>query len=304
VDLSLTRRLLIPSSFRRLLVRTCRTHSLLHMGEVSAKNPRQLAADLFLLSYLSCPEKSLDAGNMSDSSRQWILVLSLTALLLSLAVLAQTASRYATAYLAAPREVSAFLDTVDSSIAENESYDKDVAKIQRLEDKVRLARLLRDIQSTGDSLREHLNAMVVGEEDTRLRMGARIFWAGKRVELEEKVRRLDLLRMRFLVVHMGIIATAATEAAVKQEASARDPEKLARSSFTPSPSPLSRSLTDSIKSKPPLRRLTTQTIGHYDTVEGGHRKGWAGVVSELQKSPLLHKRHASIEMALTQTQTP
>ena len=27
VDLSLTRRLLIPSSFRRLLVRTCRTHT-------------------------------------------------------------------------------------------------------------------------------------------------------------------------------------------------------------------------------------------------------------------------------------
>src|SRR5690348_13734093 len=83
-----------------------------------------------------CPgnDSAIYRFTMSDSSRQWILLLSLTALLLSLALLAQTASRYATAYLAAPREVQAFLDAVDSSIAENESYDKDVAKVQRLED--------------------------------------------------------------------------------------------------------------------------------------------------------------------------
>jgi hypothetical protein len=81
---------------------------------------------------------------MTDSSsRQWIFIISLTALLLSLAVLVQIASRYAKAYLEAPREVSAFLDAVDSSIAENESYDRDIAKLQRLEDKLRLGRLLR-----------------------------------------------------------------------------------------------------------------------------------------------------------------
>ncbi|KAK0638891.1 hypothetical protein B0T16DRAFT_234344 [Cercophora newfieldiana] len=243
---------------------------------------------------------------MTDSSaRQWILLLSLTALLLSLAVLAQTASRYASAYLTAPREVSAFLDAVDSSIEENESYDKDVAKVQRLEDKLRLSRLLRDIQREGDALRENLNGLVVGEEDTQLRLMARIFWAGKRQELEERVRRLDLLRMRFLVMHMGIIAGVATEAAAKQQASVkeRDPEKsMARSS--PIPGSLQRALTDSIKARPPLRRLTTQAIGHQETVEGSHRRGWAGVVQELQKSPLLHKRHANIEMALAQTQTP
>jgi len=241
-------------------------------------------------------------STMTDSSgRQWILLLSLTALLLSLAVLAQTASRYASAYLTAPREVAAFLDAVDSSIAENESYDRDVTKVQRLEDKLRLGRLLRDIQREGDALRERLNALVIGEDDTRLRTTARILWAGKRVELEEKIRRIDLLRMRFLVVHMGIIAGFATEAAAKQEASMKekDPEKPAHRFSTPTPGALSRSLTDSIKSRPPLRRLTTQTIGHQDTVEGSHRRGWAGVVQELQKSPLLHKRHASIEMALT-----
>jgi hypothetical protein len=241
---------------------------------------------------------------MTDSSaRQWILLLSLTALLLSLAVLAQTASRYASAYLTAPREVTAFLDAVDSSIEENESYDKDVAKVQRLEDKLRLNRLLRDIQREGDALRENLNAMIIGDEDMRLRLSARIFWAGKRVELEERVRRLDLLRMRFLVMHMGIIAGVATEAAAKQEASVkeRDPEKVMMARSTPAPGALSRALTESIKSRPPLRRLTTQAIGHQETVEGSHRRGWAGVVQELQRSPLLHKRHANIEMALTQT---
>ncbi|KAK3325178.1 hypothetical protein B0H66DRAFT_599356 [Apodospora peruviana] len=250
---------------------------------------------------------------MSDSSaRQWILLLSLTALLLSLAVIAQVASRYASAYLAAPQEVSAFLDAIDSTIAENESYDLDIAKIQRLEDKLRLGRLLRDIQKGGDALREDVNMLVVGEGGARLCTGARVFWASKRLELQEKVRQLDLLRMRFLVVQMGIIAGIATEEATakkKQAAAAgtSDPEKSASSAFsTPHHRPgghLPRSLTDGIKAKPPLRRLTTQAIGHHGSVEGHHRLGWAGVVQELQKSPLLHKRHASIEMAMA-AQTP
>ncbi|KAK3378583.1 hypothetical protein B0H63DRAFT_251629 [Podospora didyma] len=239
---------------------------------------------------------------MTDTSRQWILLLSLTALLLSISVLAQTASRYAIAYLAAPGEVSVFLDAADSSIAENESYDRDIAKIQRLEDKLRLSRLLRDIQKGGDALREVLNTLLAGEDDTRLRISARIFWASKRTELEDKVRRLDLLRMRFLVVHMGIIASVATDVAAKQDAIAKDPEKQSANLFsTPPRSGIHRSLTDSIKARPPLRRLTTQAIGHQDSVEGGHRRGWAGVVQELQKSPLLKERHATIEMAMSQT---
>ncbi|KAK3360306.1 hypothetical protein B0T25DRAFT_126916 [Lasiosphaeria hispida] len=239
---------------------------------------------------------------MSDSSsRQWILLLSLTALLLSLAVLAQTASRYASAYFAAPREVSAFVDAVDSSIAENESYDKDVAKVQRLEDKLRLSRLLRDIQRDGDGLREDLNALLLSEDDTRLRTSARVLWASRRLDLEQRVRRIDLLRMRFLVMHMGIIAGVATEAATKQEAITKDPEKAVALFSTPRRDAMHRSVTESIKTMPPLRRVTTQPISHQESVEGSHRRGWAGVVQELQRSPLLHKRHASIEMALTQT---
>ncbi|KXX77329.1 hypothetical protein MMYC01_206351 [Madurella mycetomatis] len=239
---------------------------------------------------------------MTDSTtRQWILVLSLTALLLSLAVLSQFASRCAKAYMDAPSQVSAFLDAVDSSIAENESYDRDIAKVKRLEDKLRLGRLLRDIQRGGDALREDLNALMVGEGDPRLRLGARLCWAIRQPELEDKVRRLDLLRMRFLVVHMGIIAGVATEAAARSDAAARDAEKSGDLPRTPRPGGIPRALAEGIKSKPPLRRLTVQPIGHQETIEGSHRKGWAGVVEELQKSPLLRERHASIEMAMSRT---
>lgn len=241
--------------------------------------------------------------NSSSSSSQWVLVLSLTALLLSLAVLAQIASRYAKAYFDAPSEVSAFLDAVDSSIAENESYDRDIAKVQRLEDKLRLGRLLREIQRGGDALREELNGLVIGDDHPRLRVGARLWWAGYRLRLEDKVRRLDLLRMRFLVVHMGIIAGTAThQAAAKKDCGPRDSEKATeKTPFTPRPGGLPKALVDSIKAKPPLRRLTVQAIGHQENVEGTHRKGWAGVVQELQRSPLLRERHASIEMAMSRS---
>lgn len=248
-----------------------------------------------------------------SSARQWILLLSLTALLLSIAVIAQVASRYASAYLSAPQEVAAFLDAIDSTIAENESYNLDIAKIQRLEDKLRLGRLLRDIQKGGDALREDVNLLMVGEDDTRLRFGARLLWASKRGELQEKVRQLDLLRMRFLVVQMGIIAGIATEdAAVKKKQAAAaaaaamtahmsDIEKSDMAFSEPRPGFLPRSLTDSIKAKPALRSLTTHAIGHQNSVEVPHRIGWAGVVQELQRSPLLHKRHASIEMTMARS---
>jgi hypothetical protein len=236
-----------------------------------------------------------------SSSWQWILVLSLTALLLSLVVLAQVANRFAKAYRDAPSEVSTFLDVVDSSIAENESYDRDITKLQRVEDKLRLSRLLRDIQRGGDALREELNALVVGEDEPHLQIGARVWWASHRLRLEEKVRRLDLLRMRFLVVHMGIIAGTAIEAAAKKDTGPRDPEKSAPVPLTPRPGGLPKALVDGIKSKPPLRPLTVQTPGHQENVEGSHRKGWAGVVMELQKSPLLRERHASIELAMSRS---
>ncbi len=166
---------------------------------------------------------------------------------------------------------------------------------------MRLGRLLREIQKGGDDLREDLNGMLVSEDDTRLKAAARLLWASKRAGLEERLRRLDLLRMRFLVIYMSIVAATATAAAEKVERSAspKDPEKAAAHKHAARPG-LPAALTDGIKRKPPLRRLT-HAMGHNDSSEGSHRLGWAGVVQELQRSPVMHKRHASVELSMTRT---
>ncbi|KAH8671227.1 hypothetical protein BX600DRAFT_434347 [Xylariales sp. PMI_506] len=230
----------------------------------------------------------------------WTLILVVTALFLSLVVATQIIASYSTAYMAAPREITTFIDVVDFSIQENESYDRDVARVQRLEDKMRLGRLLREIQKGGDDLREDLNRLLLNEEGATLRTSARILWAAHRKQLEERVRRLDLLRTRFLVVYMGVVATSLSHRDKQVEKAApRDPEKtpVMRSASVLRPA-IPRSLTESIRKKPSLRRLTTSAIGHSEKVDPPHRMGWMGVVQELQRSPLMHKRHASIENAM------
>jgi len=227
------------------------------------------------------------------------IILLLTACLLSVIVVASFATRYWTAYLAAPSEIHTFIDAVDFSIQENESYDKDVAKIQRLEDKLRLGKLLREIQRCGDDLREELNGLLEDEGGTRLRPRKRLLWASKRGRLEERVRRLDLLRMRFLVVYMGLVAAKSNE-----NQPSRDPEKQHHTPKVAARPSLSHALTEGIQRKPPLRRLTTQAMGHNEHAGVVQKQGWAGVVAELQNSPLMHKRHASIETAMSSPRTP
>lgn len=220
------------------------------------------------------------------------ILLLLTACLVSIFIILQVATTYTSAYLQAPNEITTFIDAADFSIQENESYDRDVAKVQRLEDKLRMGKLLREIQKCGDDLREDLNKLTIDEGGARLRTSSRLLWASRRKRLEERVRRLDLLRMRFLVVYMGLVAAKGTA----DPAVAKDPEKqaLSRSNMHSRPS-LPLSLTEGIVRKPPLRRLTTQAMGHNEHVASPQRLGWAGVVAELQNSPLMHKRHASIE---------
>ncbi|KAM3511204.1 hypothetical protein MY11210_005140 [Beauveria gryllotalpidicola] len=238
---------------------------------------------------------------------QWALILVLTALLLSVAVLAQTASTYWAAYAAAPREMATFIDTVDFSIQENESYDKDMAKVQRLEDKLRLAQLLREIQRAGDDLREELNALLIAAEHvtgagtgSAMRTSTRLLWAAKRTRLEDRVRRLDLLRMRFLVVFLGIITSVADRQPPPPPPLPRDMEKSPAAFATPPSKPvLRKSLTETIPKRPPVRRLTMQAIGHRESVASNGRQGWAGVVEELQLSPRMQQRHASIERSMS-----
>ncbi|KAI1742648.1 hypothetical protein F4680DRAFT_23121 [Xylaria scruposa] len=236
----------------------------------------------------------------------WTIVLPVSALSLALGSITPFVTIYTVAYLAAPREITTFVDAVDCSIQENENYDCDIAKVTRLEDKVRLSRLLREIQKQGDDLRENLNDLVVEEGGTTLRTSARVLWAGHRKQLEERVRRLDMLRMRFLVVFMGIVATTAGER-TKDAARTVPKEKVIPPAPPPpppvpqTPSPgLTRAHTDSVP-RTPMRRLTTQAIGYSEKTEHSHRSGWFGVVAELQQSPILRQRHASIEAAMRAT---
>lgn len=215
----------------------------------------------------------------SSSTNQWTLLLVLLALFLSIVVTLQFASSFAGAYFAAPIEIITFIDAVDSSVQENESYDRDVSRATRLDDKIRLGRLLREIQKGGDDLREQLNGLLISEEDQRLKTTARLLWRVKRRDLEEKVRRLDMLRMRFLVAYMGMVASGTADKTEKK--STKDPEKIENRLFSDefaARPQLPRNFTDSIKNRPPLRRLSTQAMGHNDAVAGPHRTGWAGVV--------------------------
>ncbi|PTB47030.1 hypothetical protein M441DRAFT_42759 [Trichoderma asperellum CBS 433.97] len=231
---------------------------------------------------------------MADSGwLQWAYILAGSATGMTIVMIAQTANSYWTAYRVAPQEVASFIDTLDFSIEENEGYDRDISKVQRLEDKIRLNRLLREIQRIGDDLRDDLNHLVREESATTLRTSSRIMWASKRAQIEERMKRLDSLRMRFMMVYLGIITSIAEKQPPPPPPLPKQPEKTAAYS-TPSRLSAKKSF-DDLPKRTPTRRLTTQAIGHHEHVETPQRSGWAGVVQELQMSPRMRARHASIE---------
>ncbi|KAI3390332.1 hypothetical protein diail_10065, partial [Diaporthe ilicicola] len=249
---------------------------------------------------------------MAHTGDQWTFVLAVTAIFLSVVVTLQILSSYAKASIAAPAEILTFIDAVDSSVEENESYDRDVLRVQRLDDKLRLGRLLREIQRGGDDLREELNCLLMSESgdlasdgysdlrDLRLRATARMLWASKRKGLEDKVRRLDMLRMRFLVAYMGLVSAGRIK-----KLSARESEKTipfpCLTTRPPPPPPLPPlPLGIGASKKKSRRRLSrAAALGRGDNIEGSRKQGWAGVIRELQLSPLLQKRNASIGKAMS-----
>lgn len=277
-----------------------------------------------------------------------ISLIIFTALLLSLTTLTQFFATYASAYASAPRELATFTSYLESSIQENESYDIDISSLAAstsLKDKMRLSLLLQEIQKCGDDMREELNRLLINDltssasggvsdiGDVKLKPSARLSWALKKKELEDRVKRIDMLRLRFLVVYMSVVASSTR--AHRLPTPPFTPEKQTANSTgwtgrTPDSKPLrssSLSSTDSsetvsstgIAHRPglphaltdgiiaakkegggrptvrPLRRLNTQAMGHNDNSGGGQRMGWLGVVQELQRSPVMRARHASIE---------
>lgn len=250
--------------------------------------------------------KTLSTALMAHTGSQWTFVLAVTAIFLSVVVTLQILSSYGKASLAAPAEILTFIDAVDSSVEENESYDRDVLRVQRLDDKLRLGRLLREIQRGGDDLREELNSLLMSESgdltsddyndlrDLRLRATARLLWASKRKRLEDKVRRLDMLRMRFLVAYMGLVSAGRVR---KSEKSSSYRTQSARGPPPPPPPPLPPQLplgvnTAGLNRKKSRRRLSRAAAMGRGDIDGSRKQGWAGVIRELQLSPILQKRNA------------
>lgn len=240
---------------------------------------------------------------MAHTGSQWTFVLAVTAIFLSVVVTLQILSSYGKASLAAPAEILTFIDAVDSSVEENESYDRDVLRVQRLDDKLRLGRLLREIQRGGDDLREELNGLLMSESgdltsddysdlrDLRLRATARLLWASKRKRLEDKVRRLDMLRMRFLVAYMGLVSAGRVRKSEKS--SSYTSQSAARPPPPPPLPPLPLGVNTGLSKKKSRRRLSrAAALGRGDNIDGSRKQGWAGVIRELQLSPLLQKRNA------------
>ncbi|KAL6896099.1 hypothetical protein HDV57DRAFT_40280 [Trichoderma longibrachiatum] len=234
---------------------------------------------------------------MADSGwLQWAYLLATTATGMSIVMIAQTANSYWTAYKVAPQEVASFIDTLEFSLEETEDYALDVSMVQRLEDKIRLSRMLREIRRIGDDLRDELGRLVLEEGTTTLRTSSRLMWASKRAQLEERMKRLDALRMRFMMVYLG----TRTSIAEKQPPPPpplppmprQQPDKAL---YTMPTKPSANKSLDDFPQRTPARRLTTQAIGHNEHVETPQRSGWAGVVQELQASPRMRERHASIE---------
>jgi hypothetical protein len=220
----------------------------------------------------------------------------LTATFSSVVILVQFGSTYVHAYFHSTSEITTFLDVLTDAIVENESYDRDISRVGKLEDRIRLGRLLGEIRKLGDELREQVDGLVVnsGERDMRLRGKMRLLWVWKRKGLNGRMKRLDSLRMRFLVAYMGIVAAGGVMAQEKEKENGLgifgSPQRGPRRS-------LPATLEESIVRTPPLRRITSNAMGHNEGTGGPQRAGWMGVVSELQNSPLMHKRRASIEQS-------
>lgn len=224
----------------------------------------------------------------------------LTATFSSIVILVQFGSTYVHAYFHSTSELTTFLDVLTDSIVENESYDRDISRVGKLEDRIRLGRLLSEIRKCGHELREQVDGLVVnsGERDMRLRGKMRLLWVWKRKGLNGRMKRLDSLRMRFLVAYMGIVAAGGVMIQEKEKEKEREtglgifgsPQRGPRRS-------LPATLEESLVRPPPLRRITSSAIGHNEGTGGPQRAGWMGVVSELQNSPLMHKRRASIEQS-------
>ncbi|KAL5594435.1 hypothetical protein BROUX41_001368 [Berkeleyomyces rouxiae] len=193
---------------------------------------------------------------MADAlQRGWTVVLVPTALAASLMVLAQAVASHATAYTNAPKELGQLMETLRDAATETESYERDVSRVTNMEVKVRLGSLLREIQRTNVSLGGDLSLLLEGDQQEEkrsqallglphikdrmfmptMKLSARLFWLEYRTDLHDRLRRLDTLKMRFLVVYMGAVASNAHAAATTSIAAVAAAASVTQNQHQPKP---------------------------------------------------------------------
>lgn len=271
------------------------------------------SANAIPLTMATLPTNALDGMAHNDLSGVTMTFI-LAALLLSLLTIGHVVASHVYAYNSAPSEFHTFLDAANSSIAENESFDHDIMRLQP-SDRPRLIKLLDSIQKCGDDLRENLNRLTVDGTDTKLRTQSLLLWKTHRDRLETQLRRLDLLRMRFLTLHMGLLAhSTATHPHFHNEKAG---ERRAPEGQFPRPAMPKHALTDTLqkikekgahtekKPSTPQRSMSAARTGHnMQDIAKGPQFSMASVISELQSSPKLHMRRASIERRTSVPMSP
>lgn len=109
-----------------------------------------------------------------------------------------------------------------------------------------------------------------------------------------------MLRMRFLVAYMGLVSAGRVKKYSSKDSEKNGPYSSTNAARPPPPPPLPPlplGINTGVKKKMSRRRLSrAAALGRGDNIDGGRKQGWAGVIRELQLSPILQKRqaHASI----------
>ena len=160
--------------------------------------------------------------------------------------------------------------------------------------------------------------LVVEESKTKLKGTSMLLWKSHRQRLESRLRRLDLLRMRFLVLHMGLIAGGAIvpDRPVERRTPVGQFARPERPNLSHHAHSVSEGLVvrkrearkgdvrkevrfeDQVLTPTPIRTQSLNVTGHTNSEVGfGQKMSFLDVVGQLQKSPLLLKRKKDIEMA-------
>lgn len=197
-------------------------------------------------------------------------------------------------------EIASFLDILDFSAHENDSYKSDdiLVRVQRMEDRARIDKLLQEIHKCVENLRNDVNKLVfVGKEGKKkLRVFARFLWLVRKSNLQERARRLDLLRTRFLVIYFELMANKIFSEYCSSP-KLIDHEKVNESI---SPIPQSSSL---LQNKTKVQNLITLQTSPGPYSLNNQKHGWTDVLAELQRSPLMQKRHNLNDHGLAQAPT-